>query len=101
MYVCHSSRKDLKGLVEIKPITFHYLKWDILAKFLPELKDSFLVLIFVEIMEERNDLLFLATVNFSGLVESIISFKYIVYALREIFVEIQTEFRGRLSLVQR
>lgn len=51
-------------------------------------------------MEERNDLLFLATVNFSGLVESIISFKYIVYALREIFVEIQTEFTGRLSLVQ-
>lgn len=36
-------------------------------------------------MDERSNLWFLATGNFSGLVEPIISLKYIDYALREIF----------------
>ena len=68
----------------------------------PEFEDNFWMLIVGDNGRDRDNLLFLTVVDFSGLIETTVSFKYIVYACREIFsLEIQTEFTGHHFLVQR
>ena len=51
----------------------------------PEFEDNFWMLIVGDNGRDRDNLLFLTVVDFSGLIETTVSFKYIVYACREIF----------------